>query len=92
MLGMVLIFKAMQGKGLFLFLAGMIFLEQVLYIVWFLWEDSICLFGVKIIPFTVFPFFLLSFCHIPALIANVEISKHLLGSTLEMKVGHDNKK
>lgn len=86
MLGMVLTFKAMQGKGLFLFLSGMIFLEQVLYIVWFLWEDSICLFGVTIMPFTVFTFFLPSFHHILALILNVEISKHLLGSTLEKKV------
>lgn len=84
MLGMVLIFKAMQGS-LFLFLAGVIFLEQVLYIVWFLWEDSICLFGAKIIPFTVFAFFLPSFHHMPALILNVEISKYLLGSTLEKK-------
>lgn len=42
----------------------------------------------QIIPFTVFPSFLPFSCPLPALLLNVESSKHPLGSTSEKEVGH----
>lgn len=62
-LGLVLIFEDYAGQ---FFLSGMVFLQQVLHIVWFTWEDSICLFAARIFPFTIFPFFLPYSCPLPA--------------------------